>query len=189
MPKPISAKQLRKLAEMVDGHRGAPMVIVWRADELLVIPKRDFDPGTDTLVLDCLTKDEVEKRPKFDHLKIKTKTKEEDIKEKYDALFWSEAAVQKFALPYYQSHLSTTEVDKIWTGYLSDEVYALAHLPKSDSDVIKDLAKEDGINPLNYSFEFYTDIESKGKPRFMPVDEFWEKKGLIAAPGTTDPAQ
>jgi hypothetical protein len=62
-------------------------------------------------------------------------TKCSDISDTCDALFWSESAVEKFAVPYYASLAGSEaagEVTDLILAYRDSDVYGLVHLPKSD---------------------------------------------------------
>jgi len=54
-----------------------------------------------------------------------------DFATRYDAMFWSEAAVEKFMLPYYMRHRTPAEVASIRDAFNHASVCAYIHPPTS----------------------------------------------------------
>ncbi|HEU4561995.1 MAG TPA: hypothetical protein VFS20_29480 [Longimicrobium sp.] len=155
MPKPfINAQLLRHLADEAGGTRGKKFWFVIQPDGTLrpPIPHGNFDPDDfddNHIVIPWKTDWTVADRPPLDYVRIKAEDKEfinlldfdGDAHKAADAVFWSEAAVEKFLLPYYASYYggdAAEELEKLldlWNGkrtIQNVEIYAMAHLPKSE---------------------------------------------------------
>ncbi|HEV7589876.1 MAG TPA: hypothetical protein VGO40_17305 [Longimicrobium sp.] len=152
----LDAHQLRELADAASSMRkpgGEPIYGVV-TDPTSLSPKLAIVPGDGTVVpegaLFEIDTHEVEKRPTATAVIIDSDGVTKDLAEDYDAVFWSEASVEKFVFPYYASKslwdaafvldtLSTYWYGKVpvpeeLTG-LAGEVgapFALAHTPDSD---------------------------------------------------------
>jgi hypothetical protein len=106
-PRPIpclDAHQLRELAEAASSLRrpgGEPFYGVVASDGVLrILPGTCEIPGRRLFEIDTY---EVEQRPRPTSVKVECGGTESELADRYDALFWSEAAVEKFVLPYYAS--------------------------------------------------------------------------------------
>lgn len=131
----LSANELRRLAEAVDGMRDQPAYIVWGANGPEV--KTGIGRGDDVMA-ECETSNVVRERPRFTSITVAPPVVDDsgtpvtDIASRYDAMFWTEAAVEKFVLPYYLRFLTPADVDVIRVLFNRPLVYAIAHLPLTD---------------------------------------------------------
>lgn len=153
----LSSTQLRALAEMVDGNRGTPYAYA-KGRRIWMSPTEDPDPNANIIPVD--TRDVVAKRRCITQITVQLDDGNEYTLFPPegtfpDALFWTESAVQKFLVPYYAAKSAADpRVDRVirtlldtFNGKLpkkppvddgapaSDgtvEVFALAHLPKSE---------------------------------------------------------
>lgn len=143
MDKPkLSADDLRKIAESVDGIRDKPAYVFWTESGPQVTSER---PSDEDLILECETQNDVRPRPKFRSIALDPPmlAKKDAVPGdpgkpvrnaavEFDALCWSEAAVDKFILPYY-IRLNTPEyVGRILKAFNHPDAYAIAHVPLSD---------------------------------------------------------
>jgi hypothetical protein len=153
----LNAEQLRQFADAAESRRGGdPYWITYRdQDEPGVWQGADAPPDA---VFGVQTK-VVEDRPKLASMIVDCGGHTRDLVEQYDAVFWSEAAVEKFILPYYASKSmweAAAVLDKLsyyWYGTIPGEdgddgddplvPYAIAHTPDSDWNTVA----VDGIGP------------------------------------------
>lgn len=157
----LDAHQLRELADAASSRRrpgGEPFFGVVRNGALHIEAGDDRKPPTGALFeIDTFT---VEPRPAPTAVIIDCAGQALDLASKYDAVFWSEAAVEKFVFPYYASKslweaaAVLTKLSFYWyrsvpadtdpTPPLAGHVvfegvpYALAHTPDSDWDPIEE---------------------------------------------------
>jgi len=160
----LNAEQLRILSDAASGYRGGdPFWIIYRGDEPPTVV-RAATPPADAVF--CVKTREVENRPKPTAVIIDCDGTTRDLAESYDAVFWSEAAVEKFVFPYYASKSlweAASVLEKLshyWYGTVPPDTqgrdiqgrdtdpvplgsvpYALAHTPDSDWNTMS----QDGI--------------------------------------------
>ena len=146
----LNARQLRQWADAAASRRGGnPHYLVYREGKPPIIVESPTPP--DGAVFGVETP-EVEDRPKPSAVIIDCEGGTRDLAKQYDAVFWSEASVEKFVLPYYASKAmweAAAVLDKLswyWYGNIPpadgadapDDApgktapYALAHTPDSD---------------------------------------------------------
>lgn len=131
----LSANELRRLAEAVDGIRDTKAYVVWGANGPEV--KTSVAAGDD-VIAECETNNVVGNRPRFRSIGIdpplvdRSGRPVKDLASHYDAMFWSEPAVEKFVLPYYLRFHTPAEVDAIRSAFNHVSVYAVIHPPLSD---------------------------------------------------------
>jgi hypothetical protein len=164
----LDSKQLRKIAEAVSGYRGTPqywLVLTLNADGTLAHEVYDKDPGPrpDAVVLPCQTPREADRPPvvsatiratggpEVDLLDLHLEDEEGDRVYRADAVFWGEASVEKFVVPYYASVYgaeageAVTELLDAYNGVAAHgaeaqadgepntvEAYGLVHIPRSE---------------------------------------------------------
>lgn len=122
---------LRRLAEKADGLRDQDLALVQRADgQLDVVPA---DQAGDAQVLYRLrtpSRYPAEQRPPFQLVLTPPPPGEPfDARARYDALFWSESAVEKFLLPYYQRVLTPEQLLELARAFRDNpNVYAIGHV-------------------------------------------------------------
>jgi hypothetical protein len=130
----LSANELRRLAEAVDGIRDRKAYVVWGADGPEVKTRVS---ATDDVMAECETTNVVRGRSRFDSISIdpplvdRGGKRVSDVASRCDALFWSEPAVEKFVLPYYLRFRTPRQVDTIRDLFDQPSVYAIMHLPLS----------------------------------------------------------
>lgn len=133
----IRASTLRRAAETADGTRDKDVCLLIREDDFRVV-KCGTPPGADEILIECYTKDQgpTSMRPGIAEIKLKSKkAKEHRLEEKYDAVFWTESAVEKFVYPYYASlyrHEACERLCLLKEAWEDPKVVAIAHLPKSE---------------------------------------------------------
>ncbi len=125
----LTANELRRLAEAVDGFRDQPVYLVWTSGGAKATTER---PSDDDLILECNTNNVNQSRPilpiGFDPPVTDSQGAPiENFFERYDALFWSEAAIGKFVLPYYIGFNPPEFVARIRNAFNREDVYAMAH--------------------------------------------------------------
>lgn len=142
----LSANELRRLAEAVDGVRDQSAYIVWGANG----PEVKTSVGrSDDVMAECETNNIVRARATFDAITSDPRIVDDtgapitDFASRYDAMFWSEAAVEKFVLPYYLRFRTPEEVDEIRTLFNHPSVYSILHLPLTDC-IFTSSARTDG---------------------------------------------
>lgn len=137
----IEASTLRRAAETADGTRNRDVWLLIGASNFKLV-ECGTEPGTGEILIQCLTKDKVrpDLRPKIEEINLKSKKtgangKEHKLHELYDAVFWTESAVEKFVYPYYTylyRHQACKRLCLLQEAWESPNVVAVAHLPKSE---------------------------------------------------------
>ena len=184
----LNADILRLIAEAANGIRKDAVWFVVRVDG--TTGKLDYeiktsDPGqpADAVVIPCQTTLKQEDRPHMNEIKCKAKKKDGSMvdgdllfaevngnKERCDAAFWSESAVEKFLIPYYASVAGDEAVAEI-AQLLRDfhgaaDIYALGHLPKSEYTPSRG-------SVLSKHIAVLTPLKENGnKLTFIPIDEY-----------------
>jgi hypothetical protein len=179
---PISANELRAMAEAADGLRGQPLQVVWESTtdengdivQKLVLRAGNESGGiTDVPAFQCYTKYDVVGRAQFESITV--------VPQPYakmpptgkpmpigslcyvcDAMFWSEAAVEKFVYPYYIHFNDPTNIKDLKEYYNHKSVYALIHLPSSINVALEQ----------DHGVRLVSDILSRGQPQIMTITEF-----------------
>jgi hypothetical protein len=138
----------------------------------LTILKKDQTIGADDNVVAVFeTDDNNPKRRKFDAVKpeppVRIEGGEEvtDFTKLADSAFWTEAAVEKFVLPYYAHVAGVEAADKLRKAFNRDDVYAILHLPLS-------------VGTLAVPLGLVSDIVEKNVPRLFTLDDFFALAGL-----------
>ncbi|HEY8309798.1 MAG TPA: hypothetical protein VIG47_04545 [Gemmatimonadaceae bacterium] len=154
----LTANDLRALAEAADGARDKPAYVVWGDDgpEL----KTERPPASTEVIFECATNNVVPNRAKLHSITLdppvvtshgKTVT---DIVTRYDAMFWSEAALEKFVLPYYLGSGKPELVDRIRKAFNHASVVAIMHLPDSSPIILSSIQSSEGVRALTlHEFE------------------------------------
>jgi hypothetical protein len=150
-----NARLLRRIAEAADGLREQE---VWFVSDLkdsklkehktnegdaeALKKKHDTDTGSvdrHAVLGPCFTVNKIKKTKVIDVLwRVKGTRDAPTLEPELDSLFWSESAIEKFLLPYYTSTQGLEAAQNIWKAFDDEKVLAIGHLPKSDSDPIKD---------------------------------------------------
>lgn len=131
----LSANELRRLAEAVDGVRDQTAYIVWGKSGPEV--KTSVEKGDDVMA-ECRTPNVVRGRRTIRSITIDpplvdgSGTPITDVASRFDAMFWSEASVEKFVLPYLLRAYTLAEVEEILKLYEQQAVSAIMHLPLSN---------------------------------------------------------
>lgn len=187
----INAVQLRGIADAaasLRGPDGMPLYLVAVPDGLgSVVPELRFGPEPPPNTL--LELDTYEVAPEREHpnaVILDVDSDAIDLVPKFDAVFWSESAVEKFVLPYYASKClwdAAEELDvlsRAWYGRVpktdagagdgapTAEVVpvALAHTPDSDWDTLP-TGTQTGVRE-----EFHVLYRDGENLRSMPVGAF-----------------
>ncbi len=92
----------------------------------------------DELIVECVTRSQGGKWPKLRSISLDPPIVNKrgeliaDTHSRFDAMFWSPAAVEKFVIPYYIRFNTIEYVNRIRNAFNRDEVEALTKLPWSD---------------------------------------------------------
>ncbi len=147
----MTANDLRKLAEAVDGIRDVPAYVVWGKDGPTVTKER---PEHGEPIFECMTKNTEPGRAKFrsitlDPAVVKADGKPmTDIAAQFDAMFWTEAAVEKFVLPYYMRMEAPEEVSRIRKAFNHESVFATTHMPDSTTCMLTSIRSRNSLEAL-----------------------------------------
>lgn len=134
--RPITANELRKLAEAADGIRDEPAFLVWR-DGIPKITRRV--ESSDELIMECRTPASAPRRPSFKSIHLDPPMVDQaqvpvpDIATRFDAMFWSDSAFEKFAVPYYARISTQNELERIRAAFYSSTTFAMIHPPLSNA--------------------------------------------------------
>ena len=147
----MTANDLRKLAEAVDGIRDVPAYVVWGKDGPAVTEER---PELEDVIFECMTKNTDPNRAKFRSITLDPPVVRSDghpmtdIAAQFDAMFWSEAAVEKFVLPYYIRMGTPEEVSRIRKAFNHESVFAAIHMPDSTSYMLTSIRRRAALEAL-----------------------------------------
>jgi hypothetical protein len=150
----LTANDIRRLAEALDGDRGRVVSIVQRDGRLHRIGRDERPADGEQALFTVETKDAKPGRRGLEHIILRPRIKDprdrtkgiEDVIDVFDALFWTEAAVSKFVLPYYLRFHTPAEVNELWLAFLeeasdsrplTETVLAFGHLPYSEPQLIE----------------------------------------------------
>ena len=129
LPPDIDARSLARIAEWVDGLRDQSLVVVRENDQWIVRPER---PGDDDK---AVLKSSKPLNVPSDRRRMESKVtiRGLPLKAEYDALFWTESAIEKFLFPYYASHriMTDKEHEDLMAAYQKDSLVAIAHVAPS----------------------------------------------------------
>lgn len=143
---PSHALMLRRLAEKADGLRDQDLALVQRADGTLDVVPVD-EVGTQPVLYQLRTPSQhpADQRPKFELVLTPPPPGVPfDARARYDALFWTESAVEKFLLPYYQRVLTPEELLELARAFRDNpNVYAVGHWPPTRYELLS----TDGPSP------------------------------------------
>lgn len=192
MPR-IESHKLRALAEAADGVRGNRVFLVHRAATDTFDIVAVVDNATDTVILECRTMNTMPNRPEVEKVdfKVRGKPPKELKGDKFDAVFWTESAVEKFVLPYYARLFgpeSGTRINALLADFNQTDVAGVVHLPKSDSDTVKkmlpralweQLSEEAKVDPD--PIHVLTDIVEEGTFIPLTVLQYGEIAALVPA--------
>ena len=173
----LSANELRRIAEAVDGQRNCKLRLVKREGE--DVPRLVETLGDkDTLLLDFRTDDHVppDKKKKLESIRVRPAAasgRTEVVK--FDALFWSESSIEKFVMGYYVRSRTPDEVQSLWNVLTHPSVMAVAHDPLSDPNALT----------ADSAIRLYSDIDQPGQPRFLTIEEFQQIDGKRTAVKTS----
>lgn len=147
----LTANDLRKLAEAVDGVRDETAYVVWGNEGPEVRTQR---PDSDDVIFECMTRNAEPNRAKMVAIKLDRPVITSDGKplthfeRRFDAMFWSEAAVEKFMLPYYARFSSPDQMDRMRNASNQKDVAAVMHVPWSTSRYLTNVRGGDALAAL-----------------------------------------
>lgn len=150
----ITAGDLRKLAEAVDGVRDVPAYVVWGKDGPVVTQDR---PAADEVVFECVTNNSVPQRTRLYSITLEPSVVTSDgtpvtnVATRFDAVFWSEAAVEKFVLPYYTRVATAAEAVRMRRAFNHTSVAAMMHMPDSTSRMLTNVRRSGALEALTLS--------------------------------------
>jgi hypothetical protein len=181
----LDAAILRQLAEAASGIRDKDLYFVVRRG---ASPGSDMafeilyaDPGTvpDATVIRCRTARITPDKPVSQlALTMDSGAVSENLAKIADAVFWSESALQKFAVPYYASvggDRALSRIADLITTFSKSDVAAMVHLPKSDYTTVQSLTHRGALE------DFFGVIEDRppldGSPvKVIPLRNFLERE-------------
>lgn len=132
----LTANDLRRLAEAVDGVRDETAYVVWGNTGPEVRTQR---PASDEVIFECMTSNSEPERARIRAITLHPPvvasdgTPLTDFATRFDAMFWSEAAVEKFMIPYYIRFSSREHIDRMRAAFKQKHVVAMLHLPETTS--------------------------------------------------------
>lgn len=156
----LTSLEARVMADYASGMRGEPSVLLTGMDpdgkHFHVRPDKHHGPCSDArdVATPVDTPYVQPARPHVDRIEIKAEGMSEmESLQQYDAVFWSESAVEKFVFPYYASKCQwhaahvLEKLTRVWYGYIPrpgvgpehatldadmEIPFAVGHLPRSD---------------------------------------------------------
>lgn len=135
----MDARQLAVLAEWADGVRNQHLVLVRTSDGEYKLKDRKAE--NDQVILQVFTRDIVPDRlqPVSVTCTLPGGGGAIEVSQEFDALFWTESAVEKFLLPYYYSQriLTGDQMERVKKHLADREVCAFLHMPPSRPKVAR----------------------------------------------------
>lgn len=131
----IDARQLALLAEWADGLRDRKLMLVRDANAEFKLKEPDRVDREDTVILQVYTGDAVPDR--LEPVSIKCTLpgggSAIELADSFDAMFWTESAMEKFFFPYYyaQRILTEKQMQAIKDLFANRNVCAFLHMPPS----------------------------------------------------------
>ncbi len=135
----LTANDLRRLAEAVDGVRDETAYVVWGNTGPEVRTQR---PASDEVIFECMTSNAEPDRARIAAITMQPPVIASDgtpltnFARRFDAMFWSEAAVEKFMFPYYVRFSSPGHIDRMRKAFNQKRVVAAMHMPDSTSSFL-----------------------------------------------------
>jgi hypothetical protein len=161
--------KLAWLAETADGWRDEKLKLVLHAKDGLSLQRADYQPGPGEQVV-CLIETPSCQPGREQVLRVTLDTKNAgshtvDTKEGWDAVFWTESAIEKFLYPYYHSQrLWSDELEDLKTAFETyPGAFAIRHKAPSASEVMS-LASTVEIGAMGMDL----------KPRWYPLQHFMD---------------
>lgn len=143
---PITAGELRRLAETADGARSRDLVLIWDCDTKSYAIVASELAGANPKLLDIKTTERVPARTRVNGVQIHVNGLEPNtLTPEYDALFWSESSVEKFVIPYYSRMLEQADMIELWKAHLDEKVYAFGHVWPSRNIAVRDPRQNLGL--------------------------------------------
>jgi hypothetical protein len=124
----MDARELRHLAEAADGQRKRVLALVWNdVDRSYVL--EELGSSSNEVVLQLFTPFVVDDRRRIaEMVQVKNLGGEVfPLPKDVDAIFWSEAAVEKFVIPYYARVLGVDGVRALWDAFRDPTIIAIIH--------------------------------------------------------------
>ncbi|MBB4637075.1 hypothetical protein [Longimicrobium terrae] len=136
----VKAGTLRRAAEAADGMRGQEVYLQIGQDDFVITEQKPANQDPDRLLITCHTCDyPVPDRPNLLSVVASTRkgsnSKAHSLRDDYDAVFWSESAIEKFVQPYYARMYGVdagVRLRLMQEAWRDPDVFAFAHLPKSE---------------------------------------------------------
>ena len=147
----LTANDLRRLAEAVDGVRDETAYVVWGESGPEVRTQR---PASDEVVFECMTSNAEPDRAKIGTITLHPPviasdgTPLTDFAGRFDAMFWSEAAVEKFMIPYYIRFSSPGQIARMRSAFNQERVVASIHMPDSTSSFLVSIRGGEALSAL-----------------------------------------
>ena len=170
-PPVLDAHTLRLLAEAADGRRGENYAIFHDGSGYAVSPESRRDGTKLVSVRTAVRAPTRRKAERLVHIQPpgrETTPLPDDV----DAIFWSESAVEKFVLPYYQRLLSRREMNDLIDAHESADVIAILHIKPSIYRTVR--AKEE----LGVALQ----TDEKGELEVLPLTEWARRRRLASEP-------
>ncbi len=130
-PQPLTARALSWLAEQAEGMRNQDLSLVENLSGNIQLKLAEDVTSTERPLIGVRTEDKVPGRYKMEKITVKAPNcPTADVPEGWDALFWTEASIEKFFFPYYYSQRLLTEEDitALWADFKDKTVVAFAHI-------------------------------------------------------------
>ena len=165
----VSAHDLRVLAEQLDGTRGVTLCVVRDAVGKLQVAE-DTPASRASAILVVNTPDVPPRTTRIQRIDITPPPIPEqagDIATEFDALFWSQSAVEKFLVPYYARLLLLDDVKRLSATFEQPDVYAIAHYPRTVSLALRPMVLHPEQDP------------TKGEVvqlKFSSLQAFWKNR-------------
>jgi hypothetical protein len=144
MKLPLTARELRWLAEAADGKRDVSITLAQDADGTVAIVDEKAPPqGWKPLLTMRTTYDPAEQGMRTPvRIHLVRDRQEIELGADVDAIFLTQSAIEKFVFPYYARHWTLDEIAALRTSlFAPEEVVAAQHIPPSITESIESGAR------------------------------------------------
>jgi hypothetical protein len=128
--RPLTANELRRLAESADGMRGKKLKLTndRPGGHLTEVPA-NYVVVPEDVIVETQFRNAARKIPTLVEVTKPTSGTKHELKTDYfDSVFWGEAAMEKFLVPYYVRFCEDAEMSTLRASIASGDIIALAHI-------------------------------------------------------------
>lgn len=140
---PITADDLRMLAETADGLQDDDVVLAWSSEKSQweIIKRADHvesQGGSPAIPIRAVPTPGAPPEPDDVGVKLTTGSQLQSLREDGDAIFWTNAAMRKFVLPYYARLMKPDKLVELYENLLDGRTMAAVHVRPSRTESVRE---------------------------------------------------